>query len=173
MRLVSEHEALGRLAKMRLNFRLEIASFEHRAKSCLTCETPGACCLDAHFVNIQISRLEAVAIKQTLDSLPLKKRNDVYDLIDATIAKYGLSSNGDTFDQKYACPLFEKGTGCLVHNTGKPVACTMHACYENKADLPPSELQIAQELRIDRLNDRTYARPQAWLPIPVAIQRVR
>ncbi len=174
MRLISEQKALERLKRLRSDLKTQIAeTYEHRAKSCLTCETPGACCLDAHFVNVHISRLEAVAIKQTLDSLPIEERNNVYDRIDATIAKYGLKPNGDTFDQTYACPLFEKGTGCLVHNTGKPVACTMHACYENKADLPPSELQVKQELLIDRLNDRTYARSQPLLPIPVAIQRGR
>ena len=33
------------------------------------CPTKGACCLDAHFVNVHISKLEAAAIVKTLENL--------------------------------------------------------------------------------------------------------
>ncbi len=173
MRLLSQNKALGKLRRISADFADRIRKeFEHRAMPCVSCVTPGACCLDAHFVNVHISRLEAVAINQTLDSLPAEKRNAVFERVESTITEYGLNTATDTFGQKYTCPLFEKGIGCLVHDSGKPVACTIHACYENEADLPPSELQSMQELRIDKLNSRTYATPQPWLPIPLAIRRI-
>ena len=170
---MSEKQALAKLARLREDFTREIREgYEHKAAPCLTCNTPGACCLDAHFVNVHISRLEAAAIKAKLDFLSEEHRREVVSRIDATIEKYGLSCEGDTFEQKFACPLFEKRTGCLVHNDGKPVACTMHACYENPADLPPDELQTAQELKIDDLNARTYGRQDAWLPLPLALRKI-
>lgn len=172
MKLLSEKNALTKLAILRDDLAREIREgYEHKAAPCLTCSTPGACCLDAHFVNVHISRLEAAAINAKLETLTDKHRGEVLRRIEATIAEYNLSREGDTFDQKFACPLFEKGTGCLVHDDGKPVACTMHACYENAADLPPDELQIAQEQKIDDLNARTYGRRDQWLPIPLAIKR--
>src|SRR5438445_2899409 len=170
MKLLSEQKALGRLQKLKTDFKDQISDgYEHRAKSCLTCETQGACCLDAHFVNVHVSRLETVAIRQELEKLPEEKQLEVYRRVDETVEKYGLSSEGDTFPQTYTCPLFERGTGCLVHANGKPVPCITHACYENAADLPPDELQADQEKRIDDLNTQTYGRPQPWLPLPLAI----
>lgn len=171
MKLLSEQKALARLARLKSDFKSEIAAnFEHRAKSCITCETQGDCCLDAHFVNVHISRLEAVSISQTLERFSEDKWRQIYSRIDAVISNNALTADGDTFSQTFACPLFEKGAGCLVHNDGKPLACITHACYENKADLPPGELQIEQENLIDDLNSRTYGRPQTWLPLPVAIR---
>ena len=174
MRLLSEQNALERLATLKSDFKSEVADgFEHRAKSCLTCETQGACCLDAHFVNVNISRLEAVAITNTLSNLPLQKQCEVYDRVEQTIDQYKLSSDGDTFAKAYACPLFEKGTGCLVHNSGKPLPCVAHACYENAADLPPDELTEQQERLVYDLNRRTYGE-QLWiLPLPVALSKRR
>lgn len=174
MKLLSERKALERLANLKSDFRSVIAEeFEHRAKSCLTCETQGACCLDAHFVNVHISRLEAVAITNSLSDLPPQKRREIYDRIDLTIEQYKLNSDGDTFAKTYACPLFEKGTGCLVHNSGKPLPCVAHACYENAADLPPDELTEQQETSIYDLNCRTYG-DQLWtLPLPVALSERR
>ncbi|MEQ1603303.1 MAG: hypothetical protein ABL999_00380 [Pyrinomonadaceae bacterium] len=172
MRLLSEKQALARLAVLRDDFASEIREgYEHKAASCLTCETPGSCCLDAHFVNVHISRLEAAAINAKLENLTDEHRGEVLRRCEATIEEYNLSREGDTFDQKFACPLFEKGTGCLVHDDGKPVACTMHACYENASDLPPDELQIAQEQKIDDLNARTYGRREQWLLLPLALKR--
>lgn len=172
MKPISQNQALLRLKKLKADFKSEIVEiYEHRAKSCLTCEVKGSCCLDAHFVNVHISRLEAVAIKKTLDSLPDEKRETVYARVNEAIRKYDLKPTGDTYKQTFACPLFEKGTGCLVHNTAKPLPCITHACYENAADLPPDELQTKQEKCIDGLNEQTYGKPQPWLPLPLAIRQ--
>lgn len=173
MKLLSEKQALVKLSYLRENFAQSIRDgYEHKAASCLTCTTPGACCLDAHFVNVHISRLEAAAIRNRIESLPVELRAEVFERTDRVIAEYGLSGEGDTFAQKFACPLYEKGVGCLVHEVGKPAACTVHACYENPADLPPDELQIEQERKIDDLNARTYGRRDQWLPIPLAIRKI-
>jgi len=172
MKLLSETKALEKLKALTTDFRSAISQrFEHKAKSCLTCDVKGSCCLDAHFVNVHISRLEAVTIGKALDALPAEKRTQIYERIEASIKKYCLTDSGDTYAQTFACPLFETGVGCLVHQTGKPVACITHACYENAADLPPDELQAAQEERIDELNTRTYGRLQQWLPLPLALKR--
>ena len=172
MKLLSETKALVRLKTLKDNFKFEISeAYEHKAKNCLTCETQGACCLDAHFVNVHISRLEAAAINQTLETFPAEHQAAIQDRINETIEKYSLTAAGDTFAQTYACPLFEKGTGCLVHSTAKPLACITHACYENEKDLPPGHLLTGQEILVDDLNTKTYGRPQPWLPLPIAIQR--
>ena len=170
MKLLSEQKALERLKKLKSDLRSEVTEgYEHKAKSCLTCETQGACCLDAHFVNVHTSRLEAAAIKQTISGFSEEKQIEINGRIDAAISKYKLTDEGDTYGQTFACPLFEKGTGCLVHEQGKPVACITHACYENKADLPPAEVQAEQERLVDGLNTRTYGRSQPWLPLPLAL----
>ena len=170
MKLLGQTQALARLKKLKENFRSEISeTFERRAKSCMTCETQGACCLDAHFVNVHISRLEAAGIKQTINGFSEEKQIEINGRIDAAISKYALTDEGDTYGQTFACPLFEKGTGCLVHEQGKPVACITHACYENRADLPPAELQAGQEQLVDDLNTRTYGRSQRWLPLPLSL----
>lgn len=172
MRLLSETKALERLRDLQTAFQRQIADgYEHRAKDCLTCETQGACCLDAHFVNVHISRLEAVSIQKALDDLPVAKQDAVAKRIDAAIEKYALTSDGDTYARRFACPLFEKGTGCLVHQTGKPVPCMAHACYESPADLPPDELQFAAEQAIDRLNEQTYGKMQTVDPLPIALRK--
>ena len=171
MKPISETRALGLLATIKANLRSEISNFESRAKSCATCETPGACCLDAHFVNVHISRLEAVAIKNVLAQMPPDLGQRVNARIDESISKYGLTADCDTFTRTYGCPLFERGVGCLVHSTAKPAACITHACYENKIDLPPDDLQTDAERQVDDLNTRVYGRPQPWMPIPLAIRQ--
>jgi hypothetical protein len=171
MKLLSEEKALAKLKEIKDELRGDITErFEHRAKSCLACETPGACCLDAHFVNVHISRLESKAIKNVLASLPVDKRHQVHERIETAIEKYRLTADGESFDRTYACPLFEAGSGCLVHAEGKPVPCIIHACYENAADLPPDEIQSVAELRIASLNKRTYGRDPKYLPIPLALR---
>ncbi|HTK37667.1 MAG TPA: hypothetical protein VL325_04175 [Pyrinomonadaceae bacterium] len=148
--------------------------YEHRAKSCSTCETPGACCLDAHFVNVRISRLEARLIEITLQKLPESKQSEIYERAEKAIKKYGLLEDGNTTEMTYACPLYENGTGCLVHNEGKPLPCINHACYERAEDLPPDELLAVEEMRVNKLNIKTYGRDAAvWLPLPVAIRKNR
>jgi hypothetical protein len=145
-------------------------NFEFKAKSCITCETKGVCCTDAHFVNVHITRLEAVALRKVLAELDEVKKSKIRQRISETIEKYNLKDSGDTFSQTYACPLFEKGIGCLVHSV-KPVPCIQHACYEFQADLPPDELQEEAEQKIERLNQQTYGNSK-WLPLPVWLQKL-
>ena len=165
MKFVSEKVAIRRLGEIREAFRTKIAGdFEHRAKPCVTCETPGACCLDAHFVNVRISRLEAAAIRDSLLRLEPEFQSRVYARIEN--AADGLSER-----ETYACPLFEKGTGCLVHNDAKPLPCIQHACYDRKEDLPPDELLAEAEELIDRLNRRVYGTATAIKPLPTALLR--
>lgn len=172
MKKPSEKQALVRLQKIKDAYRESIATtYEHRAKSCLTCATKGACCLDAHFVNVHITRLEATAIRGVLKELPAEKRSEVYGRVDETVRKYGLTAEGDTFAQTFACPLFEKDSGCLVHKTGKPLPCIQHACYENKADLPPDELLAEQEGVVGSLNKRVYGSGPVWLPLPLWLKK--
>lgn len=171
MKRLPEKKALAALRKLQKSFAEAIRDdFEHRAASCLTCSTPGDCCLDAHFVNVHVSKLEAKAIKRAIRQFDEALRERINARVEKAITTNKLSTEGNTYDQKFACPLFEKGVGCLVHEAGKPVACTMHACYEDARDLPPHELQIVQERRIDDLNARTYGRRDAWLPLPLAIR---
>lgn len=172
MKILPEKKALEHLSRIQDDFRAEVRDgYEHRAEPCAQCRTPGICCLDAHFVNVHISRLESTAIRAKLDSLDPELREKVEARIDGAVEEYRLTAEGDTYLQKFACPLFEKGIGCLIHHDGKPVACTVHACYENEADLPPDNLQAAQEKMIDDLNTRTYGSPQLWLPLPLALKR--
>lgn len=172
MKLHSEKRALKKLQLLKSDFAKQIRNgYEHRAKDCLTCETQGACCLDAHFVNVHITHLEAVAIGNTIGKLPKERQSEIYSRIERTIEQYNLSDEGETFSQTYACPLFEKDTGCLVHSEGKPLPCIAHACYERKEDLPPEDLLTEQEGRVEKLNERVYARLAKWLPLPVAVIR--
>ena len=164
MRLIARSKALVELRRIKDELRAHIGDrYEHRAKSCATCETPGACCLDAHFVNVRISRLEAAAIGRLIDEMDSAARQRVTARIDAT------EMDGDHF----ACPLFERGVGCLVHEQAKPLPCIAHACYERQEDLPPDHLLTEQEGLVDDLNVRAYGLSQPWLPIPVAIMRER
>lgn len=168
MKMLSEKQGLVKLQRLKADYREAIAAgYEHKAKSCLTCETQGACCLDAHFVNVHITRLEAQSIRETLAELSAEKRTDVYRRVEETIEKYGLRAEGDTFAQTYACPLFEKGTGCLVHNSGKPLPCIQHACYERKDDLPPDELLSEREKTVEQLNRYIYGNGPWWMPLPL------
>ncbi len=173
MKRFSEKQALEKLAALKAGFRERIVrGYEHRAKDCLTCETQGACCLDAHFVNVHISRLESVAMRQKLDGLPDALKKAVNARITETIAKFKIDEAIDTFAATYACPLFEKGIGCLVHDV-KPAACIAHACYERPEDLPPDQLLDDVESEIDRLDCQTYLSERAWQPIPVGLNLIR
>jgi hypothetical protein len=172
MKTLSEKQALQKLQKLKTGFQNHVReNYEHRAKNCLTCETKGACCLDEHFVNVHITRLEAVLIGEKLSELPLEKRGEIAVRVKTAVDKYDLEAEGDTFQKTFACPLFEKSSGCLIH-TVKPAACIQHACYENKADLPPDELQTEIETEIERLNEQTYKTFPKWLPLPVWLAQV-
>ncbi len=174
MKTLSETKALIKLQELKTAYQREIRdNFEHKAKDCLTCPTQGACCTDSHFVNVHITRLEAAAIRQTLGKLGVKREREIYERVGETIEKYDLTAEGDTFAQKFACPLFEKGIGCLVHSEGKPAPCIQHACYENREDLPPDELQEEIENRIEKLNRLVYRQTPRWLPLPIWLVGVR
>lgn len=173
MKTLPEKQALSKLHRLKTDFRHFIReNYENRAKSCLTCETKGACCTDAHFVNVHITRLEAAAIGNELQKLSTEKQNEIYERAEQTVENYDLKSAGDTFRKTFACPLFEKTAGCLVHRTGKPAPCIQHACYENRADLPPDALQTEIETQIERLNEQTYKQFPQWLPLPVWLSRI-
>lgn len=168
MKPLSESQSVAKLQELKSEFADRIRrDYEHRAKSCAACPTQGACCLDAHFVNVHITGLEAVAIGRVLEKLPPQKKREVLARIDQAVSDYGLSSDGDTFAQTYACPLFEKGIGCLVHAEAKPLPCIAHACYEKNEDLPPERLLAEQEAIVERLNELTYRTPATLLPLPV------
>jgi hypothetical protein len=171
MKPISESKAISSANRLKEEFAHHIReNYEYRAKSCAACETPGVCCTDAHFVNVRISRLEASAIRSVIERLPGDRANEVYRRVEEAIENYGLSIKDETFDQTFACPLFEKGIGCLVHNEGKPLPCIQHACYEREEDLPPDSLLDEYELKIERLNQRVYGTSQPLLPLPVAVK---
>ena len=171
MKILSQTTALDQLKALKADLRAEVAAYEQHAQPCATCNTPGACCLDEHFVNVRISRLEAVAITNVIDQLTPIRRAAVQERIANTASK--LAKYDDTSAPAFACPLYEKGTGCLVHHEAKPVPCIIHACYDRPDDLPPDTLQNAAELTIHRLNHRTYATPTPLTPIPLALSTAK
>jgi hypothetical protein len=168
MKMLSEIKGLNELKKLKTAYQNFIKTrYEPNARDCQTCPTKGGCCIDAHFVNVHITRLEAAAIGKTLGKLSAEKQTEIYRRVAETVEKYDLKTSGNTFAQTFACPLFDKGVGCLIHFEGKPAPCISHACYENKEDLPPEFLQEAIEHKIERLNKRTYGKSCTWLPLPV------
>ncbi len=170
MKMLPETKGLKELKKLKTAYQNFIKTrYEPEAQDCQTCPTKGACCIDAHFVNVHITKLEAVAIGEALGKLSAEKQAKIYGRAEETVEKYNLKTSGDTFEQTFACPLFEKGVGCLVHFEGKPAPCISHACYENEEDLPPENLQEAIENKIERLNRRTYGNASMWLPLPVRL----
>ena len=171
MRKLPEAEAVARLKRGKAAFQTHIKlNFEHRALDCRVCPTPGVCCTDAHFVNVHITRLEAVAIRDTLALTPRldeEARRAVYTRARDCVVRYRLGASGDSFAQTFSCPLFAKGTGCLVHQRAKPAPCVQHACYEDWANVPPLDTQWREERRIEQLNTEVYGAAWEWLPIPV------
>jgi hypothetical protein len=164
-------EPLAQLKNIKDSYRTFIReNFEFKAKDCGVCETKGACCLDAHFVNVHITRLEGEAIMRTLKKAG--KLDAVLSRNKDTITRYVLKDEGDTFKQTFACPLFEKETGCLVHNEGKPAPCIGHACYESKEDLPPQFLQDRVERKIENVNKQAYGEDVKWLPLPIWLEKI-
>ena len=172
MKTLSEKHALLKLRNLKTDFRDAVRqNYEHKAKDCLTCETKGACCLDAHFVNVHITKLEAVLIREKLGEFPIEKQREIDSRVEETIEKYDLKLHGDTFAQTFACPLFEKGVGCLIHLV-KPAPCIQHACYERPEDLPPDSLQTEIESQIEKLNEQTYKNFPQWLPLPLWLSQI-
>lgn len=166
-----ERLALARLQRVKTAYQSFVKlNYEHKAEDCGTCPTRGVCCTDAHFVNVNITRLEAVAIRETLQRTPRldeKGRRTIYERARKAVEHYGLRTSGDTFAQTFSCPLYEPSAGCLVHRRAKPAPCIQHACYENWMDLPPSSLQSRTEHRVEQLNEEVYGSAWAWLPIPL------
>ena len=171
MKELSEAAALTRLQRHKAAYQSHIKlRYEAAARDCRTCPTAGVCCTDAHFVNVHITRLEAVAIRETLARTPRltdAERVAVYQRARQAVARYRLRAAGDTFRQAYSCPLFEPRVGCLVHARAKPAPCIQHACYESWEDMPPIGLQWQTERRVERLNERVYGAAWAWLPTPL------
>ena len=166
-----EQTALARLQRAKASYQTVVKlNYEHAALDCRTCPTAGVCCTDAHFVNVHITRLEAVAISETLRRTPRlteAERSSVYRRAREAVERYNLRASGDTFAQTYSCPLFEPQTGCLVHSRAKPAPCIQHACYENWEDLPPASLQTRAEHRVEQLNTEVYGAAWDWLPTPL------
>ncbi len=168
---IEEQNALAHLQRVKASYQTFIKlNYEHQAEDCKTCPTRGVCCTDSHFVNVHITRLEAVAMRQTLERTPRltdAERRAVYKRAREAVALYDLRSSGDTFAQTYSCPLYEPGSGCLVHRRAKPAPCIQHACYENWEDLPPAQLETRTEHQVEQLNRRVYGNAWAWLPTPL------
>lgn len=169
MKLISESTAIDLLGRIRGDLRETVrGGYEHRALACSACPNPGACCTDEHFVNVRVTRLEAAAIGKRLAELPAEVRGRVRRRAEEQIERHRLDETLDP-TRTYACPLFEKGVGCLVHEAAKPLPCITHACYEREADLPPDELLDEREAQVAELNRKVYGRDEVPLPIPVAI----
>ena len=172
----SEREALAQLQRVKSAYQSFIKlNYEHAARDCRTCPTRGLCCTDAHFVNVHITRLEAVAIRETIGRTPRltdEARRAVYDRARLAVERYNLRASGDTFAQTYSCPLYDRNLGCLVHARAKPAPCVQHACYDNWEDLPPSGLQARTEHRVEQLNADVYGAAWAWLPLPLWLSLV-
>lgn len=168
---IKEQAALARLQRVKSAYQSFIKlNYEHAAEDCSTCPTRGVCCTDAHFVNVHITRLEAVAIRETISRTPRLTeagRRAVYKRAREAVELFDLRAAGDTFRQTFSCPLYEPSVGCLVHARAKPAPCIQHACYENWEDLPPASLQARTEHRVEQLNTEIYGAAWAWLPLPL------
>jgi hypothetical protein len=168
---LTEASALAQLQRVKASYQSLIKlNYERAAENCATCPTKGACCTDAHFVNVHITRLEAIHMRETLARTPRlteAARRAIYARAQRAVAQYKLSAAGNTFAQTFACPLFEPQAGCLVHKRAKPAPCIQHACYDSWEDLPPLILQSRVEHRIEQLNTELYGAAWAWLPVPV------
>jgi hypothetical protein len=173
MKKLSEASALALLQRGKAAFQSHIkVNYEPAARDCRVCPTPGVCCTDAHFVNVHITRLEAVAMRETLRRTPRldeAARRAVYMRARLAVERYDLRATaaGDTYAQTYSCPLFAPGAGCLVHARAKPAPCVQHACYDNWEEMPPVALQWRAEQRVESLNEQTYGAAWAWLPTPL------
>ena len=166
---LDETNGITALRRVKLKYQKHLQfAYEAAAQDCATCPTPGACCLDAHFVNVHITRLEAAAIYDTLAKLPAPVRQAALERARNTVTDFNLTDTGDTCAQTYSCPLFVRGVGCLVHEGGdKPAPCIQHACYENAADVPPTSLQVRTEDEIERLNTAVYGAEWRWRSLPL------
>jgi hypothetical protein len=165
--------ALAKLRRLKRTFAEYIGrNFGHLAVDCAKCPTP--CCADAQFVNVNITRLEAVAMLEALRRSPSHGPQKVAQTLararDA-VARYGLSETGDTFAKTYACPLYEPGKGCAVHWKAKPAPCIQHGCYERWEDLPETRTLRRVERATARLDAATFGEPARPMTIPMWLLR--
>ncbi|MEJ7617708.1 MAG: hypothetical protein WKF30_12260 [Pyrinomonadaceae bacterium] len=171
MKRLTEQQALAQMQSVKAAYKSHIIKvYEPAALACKSCPNAGVCCTDAHFVNVHITRLEAIAMRETLERTPRlthDERRAIYRRAAATVARHNLRLHGDTFQQTYSCPLFEPGVGCVVHRRAKPAPCIQHACYDNWEDVPPLALQWRTEHRIEQLNRQVYGSSWAWPPTPL------
>lgn len=173
MRNIPETKALVQLRRVKQGFSNYITQhYSAKAKDCRKCDT--VCCQDSSFVNVNITRLEAIAIWKTLKNSSRVNKEKFQEIIERTykaIEKYKLKNSGDTFSQTYSCPLFENGIGCLVHWKAKPAPCIQHGCYDDWRDLPDTKEFARVERRVEELNNRVcnnqeqdfYATIPIWL----------
>ncbi len=155
---LTRERAFARLRDLKLEFRGVVDSrFGFRAKDCGTCLTP--CCADAEFVNVNVTRLEAEAMLRVLGNenrFSPDTRDRILDRARDAVETYGLGASADSFDTTYACPLFEAGTGCLVHQDAKPAPCIHHGCYEKPEHLPDEASLVDVERAVADLNREVY-----------------
>ena len=172
----TEQEALTQLQRLKSAYQSFVKiNYERAAEDCGACPSRGVCCTDAHFVNVNITRLEAVAVRETLARTPRlseAEKRAVYRRAREAVERYNLRAAGDTFAQTYSCPLYEPSVGCLEHARAKPAPCIQHACYERWEDLPPASLQARAEHRVEQLNTKVYGAAWAWLPTPLWLSLV-
>ncbi|MCS6874857.1 MAG: hypothetical protein N2Z23_08975 [Pyrinomonadaceae bacterium] len=168
MKILSKKKALVELKKLKNNFREIIKeNYEFKAKDCSKCNQ--TCCLDAKFVNVHITKLEAILIHDHLrEKYPQEKAKQINEKVKEVIERFDIARNMENSSHTFPCPFFEQGSGCLIHEV-KPIACIQHACYEKSEDLPPEKLQAEIERKIERLNERTYGKPSRWFPLPIWI----
>jgi hypothetical protein len=174
MRKISEAQALVQLRRRKQQFAAYIAqNYGEKALDCRQCST--ICCANDKFVNVNITRLEAIAIWRTLKNSPRitpQLFEKILTRVTAAIEQYRLSPYGDTFLQTYACPLFEKGIGCLVHWKAKPGPCIQHGCYQDWQDLPDTEAFSRVEQKVEKLNKTVYHQDWQYATIPVWLSRI-
>src|SRR5205085_827617 len=87
-----ERSALAQLQRVKAAYQSFVKlNYEHAAQDCRTCPTRGVCCTDEHFVNVHITRLEAVAIRAHVERTPRldeKRRHDVYERAREAVERY-------------------------------------------------------------------------------------
>ena len=160
---VSESSAIEALKRTKSAFAAEIKErYEFKAKDCAVCETAGQCCVDEHFVNVRITRLEAAAINAEIDKMPDGGR--IRFRIAAAAEKLAASDH-----EFFSCPLYDASVGCRVHGPAKPLACIYHACYADAKDVPPPELLDAAEASAAGLETRVYGRCAGTVLLPLAL----
>src|ERR1051325_11766618 len=95
---LEEAEALARLQRVKSSYQTHIKlNYEHAATDCRACPVRGVCCTDAHFVNVHITRLEAVALRETLRRSPrltFDGARAVYIRAREAVERYGFRAPG-------------------------------------------------------------------------------